>query len=353
MSSTKSKRVLQAPREHTTKRPCTDGDTMSKSPSSHPDLDDPLISDAENVSQPPPPRRSDRDRCDVSRFVAAPAGDAPIGKATPRFHFVPRQPGWHDLVRKMRCAARNTLPFKLKPLPRPPGGSCWLIPCDDKRGVEIAQLAPQLRALGWKVLTSEAHVVELLGCKAGLRVHAERHGLLQHLPRYFQGPEEAQFPCVLKASAGVYGKDCFICHCKEDILKVTDTGFGSKWVLQEFQKGCFEYSTSLLVRDGNIVDAVCTRYQYDSDEYVWPRVNEIWQNRAFPEPPAEHMAAMTAFLSAPQFEFSGICNFNYKIRDDGSICIFEINTRVGADFACDIPRPRARMMLEKLEAMFR
>lgn len=42
------------------------------------------------------------------------------------------------------------------------------------------------------------------------------------------------------------------------------------------------------------------------------------------------MTAMTCFLSAPGYEFSGICNFNYKERADGSMCIFEINTRVGA-----------------------
>lgn len=285
MSSGKSKRVLQTPRLAGPKRARAAADTpdlMAKSPHLHSDADDLNVSDVENVAQPPPPRRSDRDRCDVCRFVAAPAGDVNIGKVHPRFHLVPKQPGWHDLVRKMRCGARNTLPFKLKPLPRPPGGSCWLIPCDDRRGIEIAQLAPQLRALGWKVLTCDPRVVETLGCKAGLREHAERHGLLQHLPRYFDGPENASFPCVLKASVGVYGKDCFICKCKEDILKVTDCGFGSKWVLQEFQRGCFEYSTSVLVQNGVIVDSICTRYQYDSDEYVWPRVNEIWQNRCVP-----------------------------------------------------------------------
>ena len=215
----------------------------------------------------------------MNRFVAAPAGDVAMGKVTPRFHIVPRQPGWHDHVKKMRCAARNTLPWKIKPLPRPPGGSCWIIPCNDERAVEIAQLAPQLRALGWKVLTCDPAIVELLGCKAGLRVHAERHGLLEHMPRYFQSVEGAQFPCVLKAAAGVYGKDCFICKCAEDILKVTDSGFGSKWVLQEFQRGCYEYSTSMLVNHGAIIDLVCTRYKYDSDEYVWPFVNELWKER--------------------------------------------------------------------------
>jgi len=105
------------------------------------------------------------------------------------------------------------------------------------------------------------------------------------------------------------------------------------------------------VNKGQIVELVCAKYKYDSDEYVWPRVNELWQQRTFPEVPPEHHAAMTAFLSRPGFEFSGICNFNYKIRPDGGMCIFEINTRVGADFACDIPRGRARTMLEKLDTL--
>jgi len=239
----------------------------------------------------------------------------------------------------------------VKRLPKPPGGSCWMIPCDDERGIQVAELAPQLRALGWKVLTSEPHTVALLGCKAGLREHAERHELLEHLPAYFMDPAEARYPCVLKASVGVYGKDCFIVRCKEDVLKVTDSGFGSKWVLQEFMPGRFEYSTSVLVLKGEILEAVCTKYEYDAEEYVWPRVTEITWKRQFPEVPEEHMRTMTAFLSAPGYEFSGICNFNYKIRADNSLCIFEINTRVGADFACDIPRPRARAILEKLDSL--
>jgi len=33
------------------------------------------------------------------------------------------------------------------------------------------------------------------------------------------------------------------------------------------------------------------------------------------------------------------------------MCVFEINTRVGADLACDVPRPRARILFEKLNAL--
>jgi len=50
-------------------------------------------------------------------------------------------------------------------------------------------------------------------------------------------------------------------------------------------------------------------------------------------------------------DFSGICNFNYKVRPDGGMCIFEVNARVGADLACDIPRRRAAQFFNKLDAL--
>ena len=61
-------------------------------------------------------------------------------------------------------------------------------------------------------------------------------------------------------------------------------GFGSRWVLQELMRGVHEYSTSLLVVKGEIIDSCCTRYEYDEEEYVWPRVNEIGWKRCVGPP---------------------------------------------------------------------
>ena len=61
-----------------------------------------------------------------------------------------------------------------------------------------------------------------------------------------------------------------------------------------------------------------------------------------------HLETMKGFLT----DFSGICNFNYKVRPDtGGMCIFEVNARVGADLACDITRKRAAMLFEKLDSL--
>jgi len=54
---------------------------------------------------------------------------------------------------------------------------------------------------------------------------------------------------------------------------------------------------------------------------------------------------MRAFLGG----YQGICNFNYKVRDDGSMAIFEINTRMGADLACDMPAQMLRGLMRTLD----
>ena len=56
---------------------------------------------------------------------------------------------------------------------------------------------------------------------------------------------------------------------------------------------------------------------------------------------------MRAFLDG----YEGILNFNYKVRDSGELCVFEINTRLGADLGCDVPTPMLREFFRRLDAL--
>ena len=95
----------------------------------------------------------------------------------------------------------------------------------------------------------------------------------------------------------------------------------------------------LLVDRGVSKDAIATKYVYDKEEYIWPHVRELRDYRkSSRDVPAAHLTTFGAFLHA----YSGVCNFNYKVRPDGRLCIFEINTRIGADLACDVPPPLLR-----------
>jgi len=86
-------------------------------------------------------------------------------------------------------------------------------------------------------------------------------------------------------------------------------------------------------------------YEYDGEEYVWPNVREVRQE--YRSVPAEHVAAMRAILA----NFTGICCLGYKLRGDGGLCLFEVNPRIGGDLVFDVPKPRARALFEKLDAM--
>jgi len=78
-------------------------------------------------------------------------------------------------------------------------------------------------------------------------------------------------------------------------------------LLQELVLGRHEIATSLLVRRGAVLDAICTSYEYGCDEYVWPHVKEVSKTSSREIPP-EHLAQMGRFLRG----YDGILNFNYK-----------------------------------------
>ena len=119
---------------------------------------------------------------------------------------------------------------------------------------------------------------------------------------------------------------------------------GDKCLLQELIRGRVEYSTSLVVWRGKIKYAVRTRYVYDSDEYVWPRVGELTERRRTDAPPPTEpeLVAVLPILDG----FCGACNLNYKLRSEGDVALLEINTRLGADIACDAPAHFLRRFFE-------
>jgi len=288
-------------------------------------------------------RRSARERSDVSRFEAGPA----TVKLDARFHLVPKN-GWQWHTRRLRCSMQNTMEWDGKlPLPPAPPAPCWLLPAKDDMALCIARLKLEIMAAGWKVLSSSEEVVDRLSNKAKLAEYASRIGMASHLPEHYAIPEEARYPCLLKAAVGEHGQNIHIVHSREEVLNVTSDGFGEEWLLEEMCPGRLELSASLLVSNGEIVDSILSEYEYDADEYVWPHVGEV--GRTFVDPvPAEHLAVMRGFLE----DYHGICNFNYKVRRDGRLCIFEVNTRVGADLACDVPRARARALFAKMDEIW-
>lgn len=214
----------------------------------------------------------------------------------------------------------------------------------------IAERQEELRAAGWKVLTCDPALVTRLNDKVAFLSYARELGLSSYLPERYITSLDAVYPCILKFATGEFGINTHLVRAAEDVQDVTGRtpeagALEPEWLLQELVPGRLEYSTSMLVVEGEVVDVVCMRYEYDSEEYVWPQVREV--NRHLEASvPGEHLAAMKLLLHG----YSGFCNFNYKVRPDGRPCFFEANARVGADLSADAPRWRARQLFEALEA---
>lgn len=264
-----------------------------------------------------------------------------------RFQLVPRL-AWERPLRKLGVGAHNSLNWNCqRPFPKPPEGtSMWLIPSQDEAALFIAQEARELRELGWKVIDVDPDIVDTLRNKAKLRRLAEKIGHINLLPVHYDDPATAVYPCILKPALGTFGKDTHVVHSAEVVGRLAPGGLGDRFLLQECISGSYEFSTSLLVKDGKLYDAVSMRYLYSLEEYVWPHVRLVSQE--FLGVPAAHLAVFEDFLVG----FSGICNFNYKLRPDGKLCIFEVNPRVGGDLSFDIPRPRGKEFFEKLDRVF-
>ena len=286
------------------------------------------------------------------------AGVVQLSQASlPRFHMSPSTTGWQSALGKLYIGAFNSMAWGGGlPLPDAPehparasgGKRCWLLPATDVVAVGIARWRKQLEAKGWRVLTCDEMVISRLSNKVAFRDHAHKLGLLEHLPAHYMSPEEATFPCIMKGAEGNHGQNVNIVRSLELLQLKTEVNWGSgQELLQELIPGRVELSTSVLVKEGKIFDAVCTEYTYDRDEYVWPHVTELKHKRVSHDViPREHHGVMEALLVG----YTGICNFNYKLRPGGQLALFEVNTRVGGDLGEDVPRWRARTFLEKLDS---
>lgn len=263
-----------------------------------------------------------------------------------RFELVPGN-GWHHFVEPIGCNASNLMMWDGEsPVPRAPH-PCWLLPVKDDLSVTMARMQEELREAGWKLLTCDPELIATLCNKSSLTEYAERLGLEKHVPRRWNSAEEAQYPCVLKPAKGEHGKNTWIIKTPEEVNWYTNES-RKDWLLQEHIWGCMEYSTSLLVKDGEILDAICMEYEYSEYEYIWPNVRENGK-RVRHHIPSDERRVMSALLKG----FSGICNFNFKldVKKDSRMVILECNTRVGGDLVFDAPKDRARKLFEKLDRL--
>jgi len=280
------------------------------------------------------------------------------GSQPDRFHCLPTRACWYPAIGQIGIRF-NALSWHVEwwagglPVPKPPMcHQCWILPTNQKYAELIARWQQELRAQGWKVLTSSKDLVAELGNKAGLHRLAAQRGLLECMPRHFASPRVAAYPCIVKPVDGEYGQRTVIVKSLKEAQRIeacleeAGSRLSESYVLQELVVGAHEFATSMLVKDGELYDAVTTEYVYENSEYFYPMCRERWR-RFYDPAPRAHLRALSPFLK----DFSGICNANYKVCSNG-FRLFEINVRMGGDLATDVmPRSRVGDFISKLDEL--
>ncbi|KAH8082970.1 hypothetical protein JL720_8480 [Aureococcus anophagefferens] len=289
--------------------------------------------------------------------VAAPVSLEQLRGAAARFCFAPSKRTWEQNISDAcRCPQDFLAPSYDENVPAaPPGPGCWLIPTEDGWALRLCERRADYERLGWRVLAGDLEETRELMDKVRLRKRARRMGLEHCLPASYATLRAARFPCIVKTAVGDFGSTVRFARDARELdaaiseLKLDSRRMNDAWLVQELCEGPVEYSASCVVRDGRILDVVATRYTYDAAVYVWPRVEERRELRVVDAPvPGNHLEVMAALLRG----YTGVCNFNYKLRGNGELCIFEVNVRSGEDLACDVPPDRLRCLLERLDGTF-
>lgn len=227
------------------------------------------------------------------------------------------------------------LSLKTPAAPSSPG--TLLLPTSDAFARVLARQREDYMAAGWRVLIGSPSSVDEIGNKVRLQRFARKHHLTPYLPTNFS-VDTARFPCIAKKGRGEYGRRVHLVETR-DALRAVVGHTPASWLIQELVPGNEEIATTLVVVDGVVKASMRTCYTYRDEVYVWPETAET--KRASNELPDAERVQLEPFVRF----FTGVCNFNYKVRTDGRVAVFEINPRVGADF-CDAKVSLARRIVD-------
>lgn len=239
-------------------------------------------------------------------------------------------------IRRGERVYDRSVPF-FRP-PRGREGTAVLLPASDVMSEKVATNADRLRAQGWRLLTCPLTTLKALNDKLKLQETAEKLHLSQHMPRQYLSPDTATYPCIFKQANGEYGETVKIVQRREDAVGDESTDKG--WLFQELVPGQLEISTTLVVDRGVIKFALRTAYTYSKSAYVWgqtPGLRETNRSWSVLRPTSAEFKVLAKFCRGNRTTvrpYSGVCNFNYKLRPGTrEMAIFEVNTRIGGDFA--------------------
>ncbi|MFG1478158.1 hypothetical protein V5F53_05755 [Xanthobacter sp. V4C-4] len=190
------------------------------------------------------------------------------------------------------------------------------------------------------------HMVATLADKAAFAAHAARHGLAAHCPQVFASAEAARFPCVVKRIDLRSGKGVEIATSAAHLAELLHTApwNGFPVLLQAYEPVQDELVIHAVCRNGRVlVQRSCRHIMKPGARIRRPRTTQANEPWPTPEPMVEVLERFLAPL-----DYNGPCNADYGIRADGSLCVYEINPRLGGSLMAPANAPALADMLGTL-----
>jgi hypothetical protein len=176
----------------------------------------------------------------------------------------------------------------------------------------------------YRALVPSAEALRILRDKAGFARYARQNGLASYTPTVFRSLEEATFPCVVKRTDLNSGQGVEIARSRAhaEALLSRHPFAGKPYIVQSLVVHSGEYVAHCVCKDGNIVWHRVMAYPHDGVAAI--RRTGAPRRELSPLP---QIAELEAFLKP--LAYSGPCNIDYTIGDDGHVVVFEINPRLG------------------------
>jgi carbamoylphosphate synthase large subunit len=180
---------------------------------------------------------------------------------------------------------------------------------------------------GYRSLIPNNRALRTFGHKGRFAAYLRRHGLSALSPAVFRDEAEAEFPCVLKSARLGSGRGVAIVRSASHVRELLELEpfKGQDHVLQALVGGAREYVTHCVCRAGVILWSCSFAYDLDEADIIRTQSNS-WTMR--PCDVAPQILAQISRLLEP-IGYTGPCNLDYKLGEDGTIAVFEINPRLG------------------------
>lgn len=165
------------------------------------------------------------------------------------------------------------------------------------------------------------------GLKNNFADYMQKNGLSHLCPHHAGSLDDITYPCVVKRVNLCAGIGVALVNSKEELRQLAHQPLWHKQrvVIQEALLEGGEFVTHLVLKNGSILWHATFAFELRESEYIRTPANVVKASRVAAEP---HVLKAFEACLAPS-NYSGPCNIDYKISDQGVLKILEINPRLG------------------------